>query len=120
MRRYLLAAVGAALAFAAIIAFATTAEASHRRHRHHATGAAMMVDVPARHVAAFRRAHVDRFIGPSGAWVGPDRSIYAPYHYWRGPLVILPPYKRHGYANAAHRAFACRATTHGRVCRERI
>lgn len=120
MKRYLLAAVGAALAFAAIVAFATTAEASHRSHRHHAAGDIAMIDVPARHVAAFRRAHVDRLIGPSGSWVGPNRDIYRPYHHWRGRLVILPPYQRHGYANAAHRTFACRATKHGKVCRERV
>ncbi|MFN0217802.1 MAG: hypothetical protein ACKVP4_03190 [Hyphomicrobium sp.] len=112
--------IAATMAIVAVLATASTAEASHRRRHHHEAHATTMVDVPARGVAAFRRAHVDRFIGPRGSWTDAKRTIYLPYHYWRGPVTIMPPYARHGYANTAYRTFACAETIHGRMCREKL
>ncbi len=118
MTRYFVPLLAAALAFAAIVAAATTADAGHRGARQHG---GVAIEVAPQRVAAFRRAYVDRYIGPSGDWIDRERLYYRPYHYWRGPLVYRHAAARHhAHGDRPATSFICRDGKHGRICRERM
>lgn len=120
MIRYFVPLFAASLAFVAVVTVVSQAEAAHR-HRHYAAHhGAQPVYVPARRVAAFRRAFVDRQIGPSGYWIDKQRFYYRPYHHWRGPLVYKRTYAARRHAHARGRVFLCKQKTHGVACRERF
>lgn len=120
MTRYFIPLFAASLAFVAFAMAVGQAEASHRQRHYSAHHGAHAVYVPARRVAAFRRAYVDRRIGPSGYWIDKHRYYYRPYHHWRGPLVYRRTYVARRHAHARGRVFMCKQKKHGTVCRERI
>lgn len=113
MKRILFAAVAGALAFTG---FNAPAEAHHRKYHRGYEGVA--VSVPASRVAAFRRAYVDRFIGPSGDWIDRKHYYYRPYHYWRGPLVYAQVERPLFHGRSAPTTFTCIDKPYGRVCRQ--
>jgi hypothetical protein len=120
MKRYFVPLFAVALAFSAFVMAVSQADAGHRQRHAKSHLGAQAVYVPARRVAAFRRAFVDRRIGPSGSWLDKHRFYYRPYHHWRGPLV----YKRNDvarrHAHARGRVFLCKHKKHGVACRERL